>query len=69
MATELPLEFEQLNPFGTPRERGLYRAKVPGGWLILLSDKSDDAARAWGMGALTFIPDPEHEWEGGSLPD
>lgn len=32
------------------------RAKVPGGWLVLAG------------GALTFYPDPEHRWDGASLP-
>jgi hypothetical protein len=37
-----------------------YRAKVPGGWLISM---------VYGEGAgLTFYPDPEHKWDGNSLP-
>ena len=68
MAIQLPLEFEELNPVGLPRERCLFRARVPGGWLILLEDKSEEPARAWGMGGLTFVPDIDHDWEGGSLP-
>lgn len=36
-----------------------YRTKVPGGWLIL-------ASNAAGSG-LTFMPDPQHEWDGNSL--
>lgn len=36
----------------------LYLAKVPGGWLL----------RCVGMElTLTFVPDPNHEWDGGSL--
>jgi hypothetical protein len=37
----------------------LLRAKVPGGWLI------------WGHsldGSPSFYPDPQHAWDGGSLP-
>ncbi len=34
----------------------LMRAKVPGGWLVMLD------------GALTFYPDSEHAWDGSSLP-
>ena len=34
----------------------MYRTKIPGGWLF-----------AWGDG-LTFVPDPNHEWDGNSLP-
>jgi hypothetical protein len=33
-----------------------YRAKVPGGWLVMV-----------GGNALTFLPDPNHEWDGNSL--
>ena len=33
------------------------RAKVPGGWLI-----------ASGSGGIAFYPDPEHAWDGASLP-
>lgn len=38
----------------------LYRAKVPGGWLLKY-DERDGAA------GLTFMPDPEHAWDGNSL--
>ena len=39
-----------------PSNRGtLYRAKVPGGWLL-----SSD-------GGVTFYPDPEHAWDRSSL--
>ena len=35
---------------------GVLRAKVPGGWLVRV-DLS-----------VTFYPDPEHKWDGSSLP-
>jgi hypothetical protein len=35
-----------------------YRAKVPGGWLVVLWTAS---------AALAFYPDPEHQWDGGTL--
>ena len=38
----------------------VYRAKVPGGWLVLF--KGFDNA------GLTFYPDPNHAWDGNSLP-
>lgn len=37
----------------------VYRAKVPGGWLILI---------LWGEMSITFYPDPDHKWDGSSLP-
>ena len=38
----------------------MYRAKVPGGWLVMI---------VWGNEAsITFYPDPDHEWDGSSLP-
>ena len=36
----------------------VYRAKVPNGWLILIVER----------GGVTFYPDPDHSWNGGSLP-
>jgi hypothetical protein len=37
------------------------RAKLPGGWLLLSTSNSG--------GGVTFYPDPEHKWDGGSLSD
>lgn len=38
------------------------RAKVPGGWLVYVQYTVDSAG-------ITFYPDPNHEWDGSSLPD
>jgi hypothetical protein len=56
------LAFERLNANGLTvgYEVRVSRAKVPGGWLIVVE-------QAGGEG-LTFMPDPEHKWSGGSLP-
>lgn len=35
----------------------IYRAKVPGGWLLMSP-----------RGGMSFIDDPQHGWGGGSLP-
>lgn len=32
------------------------RAKIPGGWLVTIRDEG-----------ITFVPDPAHEWDGGSV--
>ncbi len=37
-----------------------YRAKVAGGWLVV-------CAGAEGVSGVTFYPDPNHEWNGGTL--
>jgi hypothetical protein len=37
-----------------------FRSKIPGGWLIYYS-RTDSVV-------LTFVPDPEHKWDGNSLP-
>jgi hypothetical protein len=38
----------------------VWRAKVPGGWLI--------AMRSSHGSSLTFYPDPDHAWDGQSVP-
>jgi hypothetical protein len=37
------------------------RAKVPGGWLVISQFKIGSAH------GLVFLPDPNHQWDGGSL--
>jgi hypothetical protein len=39
-----------------PSYRKIERAKVPGGWLIRM-EVGDSG------GGITFVPDPNHEWE------
>ncbi len=36
----------------------VHRTKVPGGWLVLVMHNTT---------GVTFYPDPEHKWDGGSL--
>lgn len=36
----------------------LFRANVPGGWLVALKQKSSEE-----LGGICFVPDPNHEWE------
>jgi hypothetical protein len=38
------------------------RARIPGGWLVL------SQFHIGGAHGLTFVPDPGHIWDGGSLP-
>lgn len=42
----------------------IFRAKIPGGWLLNLKESTSSRGAAIG---LTFIPDPNHEWDGNSL--
>ena len=38
----------------------VFRAKVPGGWFVLVSGND-------GASGITFYPDPGHLWNGGTL--
>ena len=63
MAEGKKLVWEELN--STRANAGIleigwkvHRTKVPGGWLVLAIHNTT---------GLTFYPDPEHKWDGGSL--
>jgi hypothetical protein len=46
------------------------RAKIPGGWLVESTRQAitgNSSGSGLGVG-LTFVPDPEHKWDGNSLP-
>ncbi len=45
------------------------RSKIPGGWLVTArpSEISSFGESKAGAG-ITFVPDPEHRWDGTSLP-
>jgi hypothetical protein len=64
MPNHLPLDFTNLNPkkLGyAPTPSSLSRAKNPGGWLLYATTAGDAAS-------LVFVPDPEHQRDGASLP-
>ena len=44
----------------------LARAKVPGGWLVLLETRGRQGITSGG--GITFYPDPKHTWNGSTLP-
>ena len=53
------LVFEKVSSKGFKMEivdERIRRAKVPGGWLVTIRDEG-----------ITFVPDPSHEWDGGSV--
>ncbi len=64
MTSPSPLVFTNLNPKGhafAPTPSSLSRTKIPGGWLVY---GTTSAAETF----LVFVPDPEHQWDGSSLP-
>ncbi len=75
LAGSLAPEGRGQDPFGRRRDLqweylssgviSLHRAKVPGGWLIVLEQPTRSRVVYTGC---TFYPDPKHEWDGGSLP-
>ena len=47
----------------------MFRSKVPGGWLVLLRSfilSGDETNSFTATNSITFYPDPEHTWDGGS---
>jgi hypothetical protein len=40
------------------------RARVPGGWLVAVVSGTVNSHTA-----VCFVPDPEHRWDGSSLPE
>jgi hypothetical protein len=63
MADKPALDLEELNLKydGDKSAKYAYRARVPGGWLIF----------TWipgrgGVCGVTFYPDPNHVWDGGT---
>lgn len=59
-----PLAFETLSrTVDGEAAKNMYlavrRAPIPGGWLVALGLNEG--------GGLTFVPDPHHEWDGGSV--
>jgi len=57
-----PLKWEFVGSSGSSKAcpDGVSRAKVQGGWLV----------RIWsifGGSGITFMPDPDHKWDGGGL--
>jgi hypothetical protein len=53
-----------------PRFSRFYRTKVPNGWLVFVTAQNADTAGHPDpiAAGLAFVPDPEHKWDGNSLP-
>jgi len=61
------LHFSSIN---TDASADISRAKIPGGWLVYSRAESAASAnidRPFST-AVAFVPDPEHKWDGNSLP-
>jgi len=63
MSDKPALNLEDLNPRyeGDKSAKYAYRSRVPGGWLIFIWPPGRD-----GLFSVTFYPDPNHAWDGGS---
>ncbi|MFO0899732.1 MAG: hypothetical protein U0836_20070 [Pirellulales bacterium] len=63
MAEKPILHLEELNLqyAGQKSAKYVYRARVPGGWLIFIWTPGRG-----GLGGATFYPDPNHGWDGGT---
>ena len=59
----MKLKWEQLEQSPID-ETETFRTKVPGGWLV-----KETIINSEGCGTgIAFYPDPNHIWDGGSLP-
>lgn len=61
------LHFETLKIGDKDNMAVIKRAKVPGGWLVVSHFFTSFAS--FKDASVAFYPDPNHEWDGGSLPD
>lgn len=55
------LEWQEVPTNHSESGQRLYRAKIRGGWLVKLEDMNETRAGF-------FVPDPQHAWDGKSLP-
>jgi len=55
------LKFEKLDVSTLSANTIVNRARIPGGWLLVSTSTAG--------GGVTFYPDPEHKWDGGSVAD
>ena len=54
------IEWQPIKNVNSAISKFTYRAKIPGGWLVTTAHGNS------AMGA-TFVPDPNHEWDGNSI--
>ena len=59
------LKFEKIEATYETAPLNASRAKVPGGWLVMVAWSTGFS----GSASVTFLPDPSHAWDGSSLPE
>lgn len=62
------LEFKEIKTKGIAGNTFVKRAKVIGGWLVLVTQPNteyqESHTKEYGFSrSITFVPDPEHKWE------
>jgi hypothetical protein len=65
--TDETLRFKSIDttiPYDKRGANRIFRAKIPGGWLVMLSPAGMDVHAE----DITFVPDQEHDWDGHSIP-
>ena len=72
MSEPQELEFERIytdgvNDRAVVRNLTCSRAKIPGGWIVLLTSLAVNPANEHLHNGF-FVPDPAHVWDGRSLP-
>lgn len=56
------LKFEVIESSDSSVEFKITRSRIPGGWLVYITHSTCSEA------GCCFVPDPQHEWDGSSLP-
>lgn len=55
------MEWEHV-PFPYPDYYSMFRLQIPGGWIMVMIVTVGHHERDYSQ-TITFIPDPEHEWQ------
>ncbi len=61
------LKWQELESNTSATSEKTFRAKIPGGWLVAISVTRISGNARGNGNAVTFVPDPNHEWTGGSI--
>jgi hypothetical protein len=65
--------WEEFRTIDGPHTLRCYRASLPGGWLVYACEGAIEGGDVFNYrlspsitSGLTFVPDPDHEWDGGT---